>query len=107
MRLQIRTEGVDFIVTRVPEPKQDGDGRQKADRSTGELLYTTELVAMDEDSNAEVIKVVTSGEPKVTRRQSVKVTGLIATPWAMDGRNGVAFRADSITPVKSSGTAAA
>jgi hypothetical protein len=99
MRLEIRADGVDFLVSRAPEPKKDGDGRQKADRDTGELLYTTELIAMD-DTGGEVIKVVTAGEPKVVKKQSVKVTGLVVTPWAVDGRSGLSFRAESITPVK-------
>jgi hypothetical protein len=99
MRLEIRVDGVDFVVSRVPQPKNDTDGRQKADRDTGELLFTTELVAMD-DAGAEVIRVTTAGEPKVTKRQPVKVTGLVVTPWAVDGRSGLAFRAESITPVK-------
>ena len=96
MQLEIKTEGVDFVVSRVPQPKNDNDGRQKADGDTGELLYTTELVAMD-DTGAEVIKVTTAGEPKVTKRQMVAVAKLVATPWTVDGRSGVAFKADSIS----------
>ncbi len=97
MRLEIRTEGVDFVVSREPEPKNDEDGRHKADRRTGELLYVTELVAMD-DAGAEVIKVTTGGMPKVGKRQTVIVPGLVAVPWVIDGRGGVMFRAESITP---------
>jgi hypothetical protein len=98
MRLEIRTEGVEFVVSRAPEPKNDEKGRQKADRRTGELLYVTELVAMD-DAGAEVIKVTTTGAlPKVGKRQVVTVTGLLAVPWVIDGRGGVTFRAESITP---------
>jgi hypothetical protein len=106
MRLEIKTQGVDFVVSRAPEPKNDGEGRQKADRGTGELLYVTEVVAMD-DSGAEVIKVTTAGEPKVTKRQMVAVAGLIAVPWAMDGRSGVAFKADSVAAVKAGAGVAA
>ena len=98
MKLEIRTDGVEFVVSREPQAKNDGEGRQKADRETGELLYVTELVAMD-DGGAEVIKVTTAGAPKVTKRQPVRVVGLVATPWNMDGRGGVAFRADSLTPL--------
>jgi hypothetical protein len=106
MRLEIKTEGVDFVVSRLPVPKSDGDGRQKADRETGELLFTTELVAMD-DSGAEVIRVTTAGNaPEVTLRQLVQVVGLIAVPWAIDGRSGVAFRADTVTPAKTTTRAA-
>jgi hypothetical protein len=107
MRLEIKTEGVDFVVSRVPEPKSDGEGRQEADRGTGELLFSTELVAMD-DSGAEVIKVTTAGAaPEVGKRQPVQVVGLIAVPWAIDGRSGVAFRADTVTAVKAAAGARA
>ena len=98
MQLEIKTEGVDFVVSRAPLPKNDNDGRQKTDRETGAPLCVTELVAMDE-SGAEVIKVTTAGEPRVAKRQLVTVLRLVATPWTIDGRGGVAFRADEIVPV--------
>jgi hypothetical protein len=100
MELQLKTEGVDFVVSKLPVAKNDEAGRQKADRTTGELLYVTELVAMDDDG-AEVIKVTTGGAaPKVTRRQMVTVTGLRVMHWAMEGRSGLSFRAESIAAVR-------
>ena len=104
MRLEIKTDGVQFLVSRKPEPKTDGDGRHKADRDTKALLYVTELVGIDE-TGAEVIKATTAGEPKVAVRQPVYVTGLVATPWTVDGRSGVAFRAESILPATSASAA--
>ncbi len=105
MELQLKTEGVDFVVSKLPVAKNDEAGRQKADRTTGELLYVTELVAMDDDG-AEVIKVTTGGAaPKVTRRQMVTVTGLRVMHWAMEGRSGLSFRADSIAPVQAPASA--
>ena len=80
MQLEIVTEGVEFVVSRVPQAKNDADGRQKADRDTGELLFTTEVVATD-DSGAEVFKVTTAGAPPVAKRQAVTVRGLVANPW--------------------------
>jgi hypothetical protein len=100
MQLEIRTEGIEFVVSRAPQPKHDNDGRQKSDRETGAPLHVTELVAMD-DTGAEVIKVTTAGEPKVVKRQLVTVVKLVATPWIIDGRGGVAFRAEGIVPVQS------
>jgi len=84
---------------RPPEPRGDGDGRQKVDRASGESLYATELVAID-DTGAEVVKVTTAGAPKVAPDQMVQVSGLVALPWSMEGRSGVAFRAASTLPVK-------
>ena len=98
MQLEIKAEGVDFVGARAPQPKNDNDGRQKSDRETGAPLYVTELVAMDE-TGAEVIKVTTTGEPRVAKRQLVTVVRLVATPWNIDGRGGVAFRADAIHPL--------
>jgi hypothetical protein len=98
MQLEIKTQGVEFVVSRAPQPKNDNDGRQKADRDSGAPLYVIELVAMD-DTGAEVIKVTTAGQPRVTTRQLVTVVKLVATPWNIDGRGGVAFRAESITSV--------
>src|SRR5262249_14594440 len=86
-----------FVVSRAPQPKNDNDGRQKTDRETGAPLCVTELVAMDE-TGAEVIKVTTSGEPKVVKRQLITVVRLVATPWIIDGGGGVAFGADAIVP---------
>lgn len=48
MNLQIKTDGIEFVVSKLPVAKNDEVGRQKADRTTGELLFVTELVAMDE-----------------------------------------------------------
>lgn len=100
MLLELKTDGVDFVVSKMPEPKNDENGRQKADRTTGELLFVTELVVMD-DSGAEVIKVTTGGSaPKVAKRSMVAVSGLRVQHWAMEGRSGLSFRADSIAPVQ-------
>ncbi|MGH3710333.1 MAG: hypothetical protein ACRDRQ_19995 [Pseudonocardiaceae bacterium] len=98
MQLEIKAEGVDFVVSRAPAPKKNNDGRQKTDRETGAPLHMTELVAMDQ-TGAEVIKVTTAGEPQVAKRQIVTVVKLVATPWNIDGRGGVAFRADAIRPI--------
>jgi hypothetical protein len=53
-----------------------------------------------DDTGAKVVKVTTAGAPKVAADQMVRVSGLVALPWSMDGRSGVAFRAQSITPAK-------
>src|SRR5947209_20167871 len=98
MQLELKTEGMEFVVSRAPQHKNDNDGRQKTDRETGAPLHVTELVAMDE-TGAEVIKVTTAGQPRAAKRQPVMVVKLVATPWTIDGRGGVAFRADAIVPV--------
>jgi hypothetical protein len=112
MRLILDTSRVKFTVSKEPEPKRDNQtGAQKHDRQTNAPLVVTELVAREQGNGAEVIKVTTAGEPpKVTEDQPVVCSGLQALPWAQNGRNGVAFRAESIEPVtvgKSTASAAA
>jgi hypothetical protein len=98
MRLEIKTDRVQFLATRAPEPKTDPEGRQKRDQRTQEPLWQTELVAIDGDG-ADVIRVATTFAPKVTPGQYVTVAELVATPWAMGDRSGVAYRAGSLAPM--------
>jgi hypothetical protein len=106
MRMELKTERVQFLTTRRPEPKTDGDGRQKRDRETQQPLWQTELVAIDAEG-ADVIRVATAGEPKVSPGQYVQVAELVATPWAMGDRSGVAYRAASLTPATPTRTGSA
>jgi hypothetical protein len=58
-----------------------------------------QLIAMT-DGAAEIIAVKVPGQPSQAIRQGhpVKVTGLVAQPWSMNDRSGVAFRAARIEP---------
>jgi hypothetical protein len=59
-------------------------------------MWATQVVVTDE-SGGEVIRINTSGEPPdVQVGDVVKVSNLVAIPWATNGRSGVAFRADAI-----------
>ena len=95
MRLELKTDHVQFLVTRAPEPKTDQDGRQKRDQRSQEPLWQTELVAIDAEG-ADVIRVATAFAPKVGPGQYVQVGELVASPWAMGDRSGVAYRAASL-----------
>lgn len=99
MRLEIKTERMQFLATRAPEPKTDQEGRQKRDARTQEPLWQTELVALDADG-AEVIRVATAFAPEVTPGQYVAVGELVASPWSMGDRSGVAYRAASLAPAR-------
>ncbi len=102
MRLILDTSQVKFMVSKNPEPKLDNQtGAQKHDRQTNAPLFVVELVAKESGNGAEVIKVTVAGAPPtVTEDQQVAPVGLQALPWAQNGRNGVAFRAESIEPVQ-------
>jgi hypothetical protein len=72
------------------------NGRQKVERGTGRPMWSTQVFVLDDDGG-EVITITTAGEkPNVKVGQLVAVSKLEALPWATNGRNGVAFRAEEI-----------
>jgi hypothetical protein len=97
MKLHVDTSSKQVTVSREAAEKTDGQsGRQKQERGTGRLMWSTQVIVLDEDG-AEVITVTTAGEkPNVRVGQPVSLFKLEALPWATNGRNGVAFRAEEI-----------
>jgi hypothetical protein len=99
MRLPIDTSAISFLCALAPEPVVDFETRRPKADENGEPLYVVQLLVMGEDS-ADLIAVKAPGVPAQTIRQGhpVKVTGLVAQPWTMNDRAGVAFRAARIEP---------
>lgn len=96
MKLYIETSAKQVTVTREPAEKMEQNGRQKVERGTGRPMWSTQVFVLD-DEGGEVITVTTAGErPNVAVGQLVTVSKLEALPWATNGRNGVAFRAEQI-----------
>jgi hypothetical protein len=58
-------------------------------------LWRTQLVALG-DGEAEIIRVAVAGDPKVGQDEMVRVDGLTAQAWEMEGRSGMAFRCQAI-----------
>jgi hypothetical protein len=107
MKLMLDISRTTFTVTRGVEEKTDQDGRQKRDRKTQEPLWIVQVMALDE-SGGEMLNVTVAGvPPKVSVGQAVVPVELEAIPWAQSGRNGVAFRAKSLTPAQGAKSAAA
>ena len=96
MKLHIETSAKQVTVTRDPVEKTDQNGRQRTERGTGRPMWSTQVFVLDDDGG-EVIAVTTAGErPNVKVGQLVLLSKLEALPWATNGRNGVAFRAEEI-----------
>src|SRR4051795_7621694 len=108
MRLYIDTSKAasGFMVSRTFEPKVDiTTGRIKTDRTTGQELYTIQLMALDE-RGGEVITVTVAGAVReIPVMTPVSVVELEAIPWNNNGRSGVAFRAASVTAITAGRTA--
>jgi hypothetical protein len=105
MRLLVDIARVTFTVTKAVEEKRDQNKMQKTDRTTGEPLWTTQVMALDE-SGGDMLTITTAGTPpKVNVGQTVHPVELEAIPWATNGRNGVAYRASSLTPTAGTSSA--
>ena len=105
MRLLVDISRVTFTVTKAPAEKLDQSRMQKKDRTTGEPLFTTQVMALDE-TGGDMLTITTAGAPpKVNVGQQVAPGELEAIPWATNGRSGVAYRASSLTLVGGSASA--
>ena len=101
MRLYVDTSAKQVTVSRDPMEKTDQNGRQRTERGTGRPMWSTQVFVLDDDGG-EVVTVTTAGEkPTVKVGQLVSLSKLEALPWATNGRNGVAFRAESISSAPS------
>jgi hypothetical protein len=99
VKLPIDTSAIAFLCALAPEPVIDFQTKQPRADENGEPLYVIQLLAMG-DGSADLLAVKVPGVPSSAIRQGhpVKVTGLVAQPWTMNDRAGVAFRAARIEP---------
>ena len=101
MRLPIDTSRLQFLVVSEAEQlRKFEEGRPRdawAPRvdDNGEVLWRVQVVALG-DGEAEIIRVVVPGDPGVKQAEMVRVEGMTAQAWEMDGRNGMSFRAAAI-----------
>jgi hypothetical protein len=101
MRLPIDTSRLQFLVVAPAEPlRQYEEGKPReawAPRTdaNGEILWRAQLVALG-DGEAEIIRVAVPGDPSVSQGEMVRIDGLTAQAWEMEGRSGMAFRCQAI-----------
>jgi hypothetical protein len=98
MKLPVDTSSIAFLCALEPEPVLDFETKRPRADENGEPLYVVQLIALAEGA-AEILAVKVPGMPSGIRQgHPVKVTGLVAQPWTMADRSGVAFRAARIEP---------
>jgi hypothetical protein len=100
MKLPVDTASIAFLCALEPQPVLDFETRRPRADENGEPLHVVQLIALAE-GEAEILAVKVPGVPSSGIRQGhpVKVHGLVAQPWSMNDRSGVAFRAARIEPV--------
>jgi hypothetical protein len=112
MRLPIDTSRLQFLVVSEAERLLKFDADKPRDAwaprvdENGEVLNRVQVVALG-DGEAEIIRVTVAGDPGVKQGEMVRVEGMTAQAWEMDGRNGMAFRATAIRSVAARGEKAA
>jgi hypothetical protein len=99
VKLPVDTSAIAFLCALEPEPLLDFETKRPRADENGEPLFVVQLIALTEGA-AEIIAVKVPGIPSAAIRQGhpVKVTGLVAQPWTMNDRSGVAFRAAKVEP---------
>jgi hypothetical protein len=99
MKLPVDTSAIAFLCALEPEPLLDFETKRPRADENGEPLFVIQLIALTEGA-AEILAVKVPGIPSASIRQGhpVKVTGLVAQPWTMNDRSGVAFRAARVEP---------
>ncbi|SRR5581483_3867206 len=106
MKLPIDTNGMMFLAAGPAEPVVDFDSKAAKVDENGEAIFAVQVVVLA-NGGADVISVKVAGEPKgVAPAAPLRVTGLVASPWSMGDRSGVAFRAAKLepaTPARSAG----
>jgi hypothetical protein len=92
----VDTSAIAFLCALEPHPLLDFQSKQQRADENGEPLYVVQLIALAE-GEAEILAVKVPGLPSGLRQgHPVKVSGLVAQPWSMNDRAGVAFRAARI-----------
>ena len=98
MKLPVDTSAIAFLCALEPHPLLDFQSKQQRADENGEPLYVVQLIALAQ-GEAEILAVKVPGLPTGIRQgHPVKVTGLVAQPWTMNDRSGVAFRAARVEP---------
>jgi hypothetical protein len=98
MKLPVDTSAIAFLCAVEAEPVVDFETKRPRADENGEPLYVVQLIALAE-GEAEILAVKVPGLPSGIRQgHPVKVSGLVAQPWTMGDRSGVAFRAAKVEP---------
>jgi hypothetical protein len=101
-KLKMDTSGSTYIVGRRAEAAREYDANLPADQraqkrdGSGRPLFVMQLVALGDDG-AELMRVETPPARGVPQGTPVRIDGLTATTWEVDGRAGISYRAESIT----------
>jgi hypothetical protein len=96
---KVDTNGVTFRAAGDPAPvlKNRETGEVAKDRTTGQTMYSVELLVKTPENRAEIWTVKVVGEPAgVVEGELVQVLGLAGQDWENGDRHGISWRAEAI-----------
>ena len=101
--IPVDTTRMTTLVGGAIQPATQQDGTPRRDRN-GQPLFNVPVLVVVEGANPDTLVVRVPGPvAQVPSLTPVKLVGLVARPWSMDGgRSGVSFSADSVQPVAKS-----
>jgi hypothetical protein len=97
-RLPIDTTAITFTVAEEPRPQSDFDTKRPKVNDNGEQLFAVNLLATSAVEITVIPVKVFGLVEKLAVGDLVKVTGLVAMPWANNKGAGVSFSAARVEP---------
>lgn len=96
-KLALLTDGDTTVAGDVAQPLVDRQSGEQRRDAAGKLLSVLLVVWLHRSGGADVVAVrstdITEG---IVQGSPVRLVGLTATPWAMDGRSGISYTAERI-----------
>ena len=98
MRYRVATDGDQLLAANAAEPVVDRESGRPRLGPNGQPDQVLSVVVMGADS-ADVWRVRTTEVAKgISQGVPVRILGLVATTWELNGRAGVSLRAERIEP---------
>lgn len=97
--IPVDTRAVTTLVGGAIQPATGPDGTQRRDKN-GRPLFQVPVIIVSDSASADTLTVRVPGPvAQVQPLTPVTFVGLVARPWTMEGRSGVAFSAEAMQPV--------
>ncbi len=97
-RLPIDATGIKFTVAEEPRAQSNFETKRPITNPDGEQLFSVNLLAKSEFEISIIAVKVYGLVDKLAVEEPVKVTGLVAMPWAGSKGSGVSFTAARVEP---------
>lgn len=103
--IPVDTSRITLLIGGAIEPATTPTGAQRQDRN-GKALFNVPVLAVVEGGSPDTLTVRVPGPvAALAPLTPVRLVGLMARPWQMDGRSGTSFTAEAVQPASAPATA--